>query len=166
MHCTPATVVQLQQVSSCNRCAAATGEQLLNMCAAVISGICLTSYPGLLTPAFVTCSTNAGEGLVKLSHVVGRTWTCGGVAHSFCTTVKRLSESKKRCQDCLMSSAQSFYGPCLRSLAHSLTCCFSGRCHSSTRPGTSYHGTQFYQAFPHVSTASDKRWGEKAWVRG
>jgi len=27
----------------------------------------LASYPGLLTPAFVTCSTNAGEGLVKLS---------------------------------------------------------------------------------------------------
>jgi len=26
--------------------------------------------------------------------------------------------------------------------------------------------TQFYQAFPHVSTASDKRWGEKDWVRG
>jgi len=24
-------------------------------------------YPGLLAPAFVTCSTNAGEGLVKLS---------------------------------------------------------------------------------------------------
>ena len=22
------------------------------------------------------------------------------------------------------------------------------------------------QAFPHVSTASDKRWGEKAWVQG
>ena len=39
-------------------------------------------------------------------------------------------------------------------------------CHSSTRPGTSYHVTQFYQAFPRVSTASDKRWGEKAWVRG
>ena len=31
----------------------------------------VASYPGLLTPAFVTCSTNAGEaGLVKLSHVV------------------------------------------------------------------------------------------------
>ena len=26
--------------------------------------------------------------------------------------------------------------------------------------------TQFYQAFPRVSTASDKRWGEKAWVQG
>jgi len=39
-------------------------------------------------------------------------------------------------------------------------------CHSSTRPGTSYHVTQFYQAIPRVNTASDKRWGEKAWVRG
>ena len=29
----------------------------------------LASYPGLLTPACVTCSTNAGEGLVKLSHM-------------------------------------------------------------------------------------------------
>jgi len=26
--------------------------------------------------------------------------------------------------------------------------------------------TQFYQAFHRVSTASDKRWGEKDWVRG
>jgi len=26
--------------------------------------------------------------------------------------------------------------------------------------------TQFYQAFPRVSTASDKRWDEKAWVWG
>jgi len=37
-------------------------------------------YPGLLIPAFVTCSTNTGEGLVKLSHVQWHTWTCGGVA--------------------------------------------------------------------------------------
>ena len=30
----------------------------------------LASYPDLLlTPVFVACSTNAGEGLVKLSHV-------------------------------------------------------------------------------------------------
>jgi len=26
----------------------------------------LASYPGLLTPVFVACSTNAGEGLVTL----------------------------------------------------------------------------------------------------
>ena len=44
--------------------------------------------------------------------------------------------------------------------------CTEGMCHSSTHPGMSYHVTQFYQAFPRVSTASDKRWGEKAWVRG
>ena len=42
----------------------------------------ITSYPGLLNPVFVACSTNAGEGLVKLGHVVWRTWTCGGVAPS------------------------------------------------------------------------------------
>jgi len=28
------------------------------------------------------------------------------------------------------------------------------------------HVTQFYQAFPHVNTASDKHWGEMVWVRG
>ena len=28
------------------------------------------------------------------------------------------------------------------------------------------HTSRFYQAFPRVSTASGKRWGEKAWVRG
>ena len=33
-------------------------------------GCHVASYPGLLAPAFVACSTNAGEGLVKLSHVV------------------------------------------------------------------------------------------------
>jgi len=50
----------------------------------------LASYPGLLTPAFVACSTNAGEGRIKLSHVVWRTWTCGGVAHSRKTASKRV----------------------------------------------------------------------------
>ena len=29
----------------------------------------------------------------------------------------------------------------------------------------SLHMTQFYQAFPRISTASDKCWGEKAWVQ-
>ena len=38
----------------------------------------LASYPGLLTPVFVTCSTNVGEVLVKLhGHVHWRTWTLG-----------------------------------------------------------------------------------------
>ena len=37
----------------------------------------------------------------------------------FCIAVKWLSELKKYCLDCLMSSAQSFYGPCLQSVQHS-----------------------------------------------
>jgi len=44
--------------------------------------------------------------------------------------------------------------------------CTEGMCHSSTHPGTSLHMTQFYQAFPSISTASDKCWGEKVRVRG
>ena len=44
--------------------------------------LCLASYLGLLTPAVVACSTNAGEGLVKLTHVQWRTWMCGGGAQS------------------------------------------------------------------------------------
>jgi len=41
----------------------------------------------------------------------------------------------------------------------------------ATPPHVQVHDcTQFYmymyQAFPHVSTASNKRWCEKAWVRG
>jgi len=39
-------------------------------------------------------------------------------------------------------------------------------CHSSTHPDTSLHVTQFYQAFPHISSAGNIRWGEKAWVQG
>jgi len=31
---------------------------------------------------------------------------CGGVAYSFSTAVKWLSESKKHCQDCLMSTVR------------------------------------------------------------
>ena len=86
----------------------------------------LPSFLNEASISFVACSTNAGEGLVKLSHVVWRTWTCGGVAHSFCTAVKQLSESKERYQDCRRSSAQSFSGLWWQSVAHSLTCRFSG----------------------------------------
>ena len=94
----------------------------------------LASYPGLLTPAFVACRGS------KLSHVQWHTWTCGGVTHSFCTAVKWLSEFKKHRQDCLMSSTQSLYRLCLRSVTHSLVA-FPWMCHSSTRPGMSLHVT-------------------------
>ena len=47
--------------------------------------------------------------------------------------------------------------------------CTEERCHSSTHPPyIQLHHCMLsvYQAFPHVSTASDKCWGEKAWVQG
>ena len=88
--------------------------------------------------------------------------TSAWVAHSFRTAVKD-SEPKKCHQDCLMLSAQPFYSPCLQSVAHSLNCNFSGDVpllHTS-RYVTEHD--QFYLAFPCVSTASNKHWGEKAW---
>ena len=42
------------------------------------------------------------------------------------TAVKQLSEPKERHQDCLMASAQSFHGPRLGLVVHSLTYSFSG----------------------------------------
>ena len=52
--------------------------------------VCVALYPGLLDPAFVACSTNAGEGLVKLSHMVWCTWMCGRVAPSRKNASKRV----------------------------------------------------------------------------
>jgi len=46
----------------------------------------VASFPGLLPPVFVTCSTDVGEGLLRLitySDIPGHLdvgWTCGGVA--------------------------------------------------------------------------------------
>ena len=45
------------------------------LCGWLISLLAL--YSGLPTPAFVTCSINAGEGHVKLSHMQWHVWTLG-----------------------------------------------------------------------------------------
>jgi len=109
---------------------------------------CIASYPGPLTPAFVACSSNTGEGLVKLitCHDVpgrfGDVWRSG----IFLLYSRKVTfELKRRHQDYLMLSAQSFYGPCLQSIVHSLTCTcgFSWNVpllHMSPQcPGTSLH---------------------------
>ena len=88
------------------------------------------------------------------------------MAHSFCTVVKWLSESKKRRQVCLMSSTQSFYGLCLQSVAHSLVCCFFGNVPLLHTSRYVIPCDSVLPGLPRVSTASEKRWGEKAWVRG
>ena len=51
------------------------------------------------------------------SHAVG--WTCGGVVHSFLYSSGTTFRTQKRCQDCLMLTAQSLSGPCLQLVAHS-----------------------------------------------
>jgi len=63
-------------------------------------------------------------------------------------------------------TAQSFYGPCLQSVVHSLTCCFSGNVPLLRTSRYVIPRDSVYQAFPRVSTASDKCWGEKARVWG
>ena len=84
---------------------------------------------------------------------------CGGVAHPHkqqvryqlqIQTVERLSTQHQ-------TVLATFLGSESRFTAVQKEC---------ANPGTSYHVTQFYQAFTRVSTASDKLWGEKAWVRG
>jgi len=43
---------------------------------------------------------------------------------------------------------------------------FFQECATPPYPGTSYYVTPFYQAFPRVSTASNKRWGPGYEARG
>ena len=87
---------------------------------------------------------------------------CGGVAHSWknskCTTDRK---HRRRMTECSTSVLATFLG--FRKLLNS---CTEGMCLSSTHPGTSSHMTQFYQALPCISTASDEHWVEKAWVPG
>jgi len=76
----------------------------------VTSGINLASYPSLLTPAFVACSINTEEGLVKLiicNDVPGRWVDMWGSGTFLLYSCKVAFESKKRHQDCLMLSAQA-----------------------------------------------------------
>jgi len=128
--------------------------------------LCAPSYPGLLTSAFVTCSTNVGEGLVNWSRAVRYLdlgWMCGGVAHSFCSciAVRQLSESKKRHQDCLMLTAQSCVvcGCISSTLTHSFSVNMPLLHTSTQQPGTSLYMISF-------TTATDKCWGKNAWVQG
>jgi len=48
----------------------------------VISLVPRPSHPSICRILPLACSTNIGEGLVKLSHIQWHTWTCWGVAHS------------------------------------------------------------------------------------
>ena len=109
----------------------------------------LTPHPGFLTPAFVACSTNVKVELVTCNNIPGYWLDMWKSGTFFRIAVKRLSEPKKHHQDCLMSSAWLFRGPCLWSVAYSLTCSFLPLLHTSTqRPGMSMHITSFTRSSP------------------
>ena len=93
------------------------------------------------------------------------TWTCGGVAHSQKAASKRVRYWSQTQTVDRLSGRHHTVLVMFRRFRKPLYSCTEGLCRSSTRLGTSLHVTQFYQAFSRVSTASDKRWSEKAWVR-
>ena len=64
---------------------------------------CASVLPGLLAPAFVTCSTNAGEGLVKLRHMQWHTyldvWRSGTFPLYNCKAAFWIQETSPRPSD-------------------------------------------------------------------
>ena len=86
----------------------------------------------------------------------------GGVACSQKTVSKCATDCKHELN--IRQSWQCFLGPESCFTAVQKECATPPH----VRPTSSYDTAcdQTYQAFPRDSTASDKRWGEKAWVRG
>ena len=89
-------------------------------------------------------------------------------AYFFSTAVKWLSKLKKRHQNCLMSSIQLFYSPCLQLVAHLLAvfweCAAPPRIHPTSRYVIAV--SRFYKAFPmlvcQATNAGVRRPGYKA----
>ena len=127
------------------------------------SKFAITSYPGLLPPAVVACSTNTG----KTDHMQWRTWMLG-------ECVEEWHVPRKTASKWVHYQSQNDHGTAEHLTSGSLgdTSWVQKAAlqlyrknvpllHTSTqRSGTR---DQFYQVFPCISTAIDKCWGE---VRG
>jgi len=100
--------------------------------------IFVSSYPDLLTPAYVACSTNMGEGLVKLItcndrpgcveewHIPGKTVSALPIANMDRRTTKCATSDSLGDVSWVQKAAYS---------------CTEGMCHFSTCPGTSLHAS-------------------------
>ena len=90
----------------------------------------------------------------KLVTFSGIGWTCGGVAHSFCTALGRLSGPEKCRQD---DRSDTQWTVAVAAIGRTLTYSFTKNVpllHASTqRPCTCTSRDKFYQAFPRVSFA-------------
>ena len=120
----------------------------------------VASYPGLLTPAFVTCSINVGEGLVKLI-------TCNDIPTHWVDVVRSGTFLLYSCKVAFWTQEML---PRLSGVNGAVILQFFWEYATSPHVHPTFRyiiaRDQCYQAFPHVSTAGNKRWGEKAWVRG
>ena len=125
----------------------------------------LASYPVLLTPAFVASSANVWYVKPITSSDI-HTWMWGGCVEEWCEAVGQISERKKHRQDYPMSTGHSsFVHGCSLTYLWFFHECTTPPC---THPTSRYVITcdEFYQTFPRISIASNKCWGEKAWVGG
>ena len=100
--------------------------------------IFVASYPGLLTLAFVACSTNVGEGLVKLITCNDRPgcveeWHIPGKTASALPIANMDRRSTNAQHQTVLVMFLGFRKP--------LYSCTEGMCHFSTHPGISLHGS-------------------------
>jgi len=132
------------------------------------------SHYSLFTPAFVTCSTNAREGLVKLvtrNDVSGRwvdVWKSGTFLEKPQVSVHDTDRNHRPLSGRHQAVSVSFpwfrrpYRSCKEGMrAHLLAAC-PGMCHLSTCPPVTRHTIardEYYHTTPHISTASNKCWG-------
>ena len=126
----------------------------------------VASCPGLLTPVFVALKYYCGIKLITCSYLPG-SWVDVWRNDTFCIAVRRLPKPKQ-CHPNYLTALPDV-NPLVAvwsvvAFSNAFTYSFLGMCHSSTYPPnvqvyvTACH--QSYQAFPRVSTASDKCWGE------
>jgi len=120
------------------------------------SAHCIATYPGLLTPAFVACSTNAGEGLVKLD-----VWRSGTFLLYSCKVAFWNQETSPRLSDVEHSVVLWSVFAIGSALAYLL---LFQEC--ATPPHVQVrHAT--WLSFTRPSPALVLQcWGEKAWVQG
>jgi len=95
----------------------------------------IASYPGLLTPAFVACSTHAGEGLVSRAMMYLDVWKNGTILLYNCKAAFWIQETSPRLCDVNHSVVLWFVFAISSALVYLL---LSGNVHSCTCPGTSW----------------------------
>ena len=93
-------------------------------------------------------------------------WMRGGVANSQKKTQSVLptANTDYRMTECSISDNLSDVSWVHKALAVQKDCTTPPHIYPTSSTRYVIARDQFYQAFPHLSTTSNKRWGEKAWA--